>query len=251
MKAHLIILLIISVIALIPVGVDGGYNSSGLRFFVRVGLVQLRVYPPGRLLSRLTQKTKKPKKKKPPTSAELEEQKPEKPKSKPKMSKDDIFSLLKMGLKAMSRFRRKLTVDYLRIHITVASGDPFKTAMGYGTASAALSAAIPLAEGAFNITERDFGVSCDFLAEKAQPDFWLTASIQIWEILYVGAAFAIDFLKNKRKKKRAAAQADDPSTERTDTNGKTSYRRPDGNDSEQYQGNGGREHHRGRSHNNA
>lgn len=247
MKALLIILLVLSVIALLPVGIDGGYSKKGLRLFVRMGPFSLRLVPAGRLVASFS-KPKQPKKPKPVKEKPVKKERPK----KPKMSKDELFALIKMGLDTLGRFRRKLTIDYLRIHITIAGGDPFSTAMGYGAANAALSSAIPLAEGAFNITERDFGVSCDFLAEKTDIDFWLTASIQIWEILYVGTAFAIDFLKYKRReKKKTAAAAGDLTTERTDTNGKTSYRRPDRNDPQQDKGNGGREHHSRRSHNNA
>ena len=248
MKALLIILLVLSVIALIPVGVDGGYNKKGLRLFIRIGPFSLRLIPAGRLVASFT-KPDKPKKPKPIKEKSAEKKKPE----KPKLSKDELFALIKMGLNALSRFRRKLTIDYLRIHITIAASDPFSAAMGYGAANAALSAIVPLAERAFNITEKDFSTSCDFLAEKTDIDFWLTASIQIWEILYVATAFGIDFLKHKRseKKNSAPATAGDWATERTDTNGKTSYRRPDRNDPEQDKGNGGRKHHSRRPHNDA
>lgn len=246
MKALLIILLVLSVIALLAVGIDGGYNKDGLRLYIRFGPFNLRVVPAGRLLSDVSKRKKpKPKTKKPVKEKTAAE--------KTKISRDELFALIKMALNALGRFRRKLTVDYLRIHITTAADDPFKAAVGYGAANAALSALISMAERAFIITESDFASSCDFLADKTEIDFWLTTSIQIWEIIYVAAAFGIDYLKHKKssEKKKAAAGKGSLTTERTDTNGKTSHRRPDGNDPEQDKGNGGRKHHCRRSNNNA
>ena len=238
-------------LALIPVGVDGGYNADGPAAYLKLGFLSIKVYPPGRLVSSIMAAASKPKKPKKTKAKPVTEEPEKEKKKKPKMTKDDIFALLKMALSALSRFRHKLSIDYLRLHVTIAADDPYKTAMAYGAANAALSAAVPLLDGAFNITEQDFGVSSDFLAEKTQIDVWLTASIQIWEILYVAAAFAIDFLKHKRKQKKDASEQTRSTSERTDTNGQTSNRRPHGNDPEQDKGNGGREHHSRRSHNHA
>ena len=202
MKTLLIILVVLSVIALIPVGVDGGYNSKGLSLYLRIGIINIRAIPPGFFVSGVTNRKPKTKKPKPPKAALTEKHK--KPK-KPNPSREEIFALIKLVLKALSRFRHKLTVDYLRLHFTAASGDPFSTAMSYGTANAALSAAIPLAENAFNIRERDFAAYCDFLADSPSYDLWLTTSIRFWEILYVAAATGIDFLKLQRSRKKAAA----------------------------------------------
>ena len=41
MKTLLIILVVLSVIALIPVGVDGGYNSKGLSLYLRIGIINI------------------------------------------------------------------------------------------------------------------------------------------------------------------------------------------------------------------
>ena len=251
MKALLIILVVLSVLALIPVGVDGGYGAGGPLAYLKLGFFSIRVFPPGKLVASIMKAASKPKKPKRKKVEPIEEEPAEPKKPKPKPGKDEIIALAKMALSALSRFRHKLSIDYLRLHVNIAADDPYKTAMAYGAANAALSAAVPLLDGAFNITEQDIGVSCDFLAEKMQIDVWLTASIQIWEILYVAAAFAIDFIKNKKKQKRDGSEHTQSTSERTDTNGQTSNRRSDGDNPEQDKGNGGREHHRRRSHNHA
>ncbi len=197
MKALLIILLVLIVIGLLPVGVDGGYNADGFKLYIRIGPLNIRAVPAGGLMSKLIKsKAKKPKKLMKKADLPHEEEKPK----KPRMTKEYIITLIKLGLKALGRFRRKLTVDYLSIHLTIAADDPFKTAISYGAVTATFYSAIQLAEKIFNITERDFGVSCNYLADKTAVNFWITASIQIWEILYVAAITGIEFFKLKKKK---------------------------------------------------
>ena len=66
MKTLLIILVVLSVIALIPVGVDGGYNSKGLSLYLRIGIINIRAIPPGFFVSGVTNRKPKTKKPKPP-----------------------------------------------------------------------------------------------------------------------------------------------------------------------------------------
>ncbi len=197
MKALIVILIVLSVFLLIPVGVNVGYDGSSLTLHARIGLISLKILPHKK-------KRKKPKKAKPKKVETEIQEKPVKKQRKKKsaIGKDDIFALIKMGLKALGSFRRHLSIDYLRLHYTFASDDPFKTALGYGYGCAAMGSITPLVESAFNIKERDFSTSVDFLAEKPFFDFWITTSIQIWEILYIAAAFGIDFLKHKHRQKK-------------------------------------------------
>lgn len=193
MKTFLIIFIILSVLLLIPCGIDAGYDGRAFHLYARFGFINLKLFP----------KKEKPLKPKPPKPAK---DKKEKKKEKPPMGKDEIFALIKMGLKSLGRFKRRLSVNYLRLHYTAAAGDPFKAAMAYGLGSTFMGTVVPLAEGAFNIKERDFSVSVDFLAEKPVFDFRLITSIQIWEILYIAFAFGIDFLKHWLGKKKKGKQ---------------------------------------------
>lgn len=198
MKALLIIFIIIAVFLLIPLGINGGYNGSDLSLRARLGIISIKILP----RKKKHKKPKKPKRKKAPEQSPPEEAANEPEAKKGGMSKEEIFALIKMGLKALSGFRRHLSIDYLRIHFTFASNDPFKTAMGYGYGCAVMGTLVPAVEAAFNIKERDFNTSVDFLAEKPYFDFWITTSIQIWEILYIAGAFGIDFLKHKLQQRK-------------------------------------------------
>lgn len=206
MKALLIILIVLTVIALLPIGVDGGYRDNVLELNIKGGPFLIRMLP---------KKKKVPKPKKPRRKKEIDVT----AKKKKRFDKHQLIGIIKAGLKTLGRLRRKLSIDYLRIHCTFASDDPAMTAIGYGMANGVMAAIVPLTEGAFNIRERDFGFSFDFLAEKPVIDVWLTATLRVWEIIYIAAAFGIDFLKLKRQKKRRIRIK-----ERNELNGQTSDR---------------------------
>lgn len=213
MKTLLIIVIVLTVIALLPFGVDGGLRGKKLFFSVKVGFLNIRLLPNKEkqimaIFSKMLKKTDK-------IDDFIEE---DEKKRKKGFETKQMLDIIKPALKALGRFRRKLVVDYLRIHYTVATGDPADTAIAYGIASSALGAVIPMVDSAFTIRNRDVGISADFLSDSSGFDFWLTATFQVWEIIYIAAAFGIDLLILKRKNHKAQAK------ERNDFNGQTSDR---------------------------
>jgi len=200
LRALVIVLLVLTVLMLVPLGVDGGYNGRSLILGIRIGLFNIRILPRKEKKYK-PPKHKKPKKQKKPSKIEEEE-----PEDKKPLDKKKLAALVKAALKVLGRLKRKLRVDYIRIHYTFASDDPFDTAMGFGASSAAIGAFLPLIDNAFVINERDIGTSFDFLTDKPRFDFWITMSIQIWEILYLAIVFGIDFLilriKHRRKNRK-------------------------------------------------
>lgn len=238
LKALIIVLLILTVLLLTPVGVDGGYDGKNLVLAARLGFLNIRILPMRKKPKKLKiSKPKKDRKKSADDDAE--------PKKKKSFDFKEIKKLIPIALKALGRFRRKLRIDYLRIHYVFATDDPFKTAMGFGASSAALSTILPLIDNAFEINERDVGTSFDFSSNKSSYDVWLTMDIRIWEVFYIAIAFGIDYLKLKRKEKREDKQEDTQENEpeekkknikenkrknrtrKEEPNGKTSNRRPD------------------------
>lgn len=200
MKALFIVLLIASVLALIPLGVDGGYaTGKGSTLRVRIGLFTFCILP----------KKKEPKVRKP--------AKPEKPGKKkkglPKLTNRGWIRLIKAALHALSQLREKLMVQYLRFRFTVASSDPFKTAISFGYASGAAASFIPLLNKAFTIEEPDIGPSFDFTATKPKVDVWITASVFVWQVLYVAAVLVIEYLKIKKQYALATTDKNEKTTE--------------------------------------
>ncbi|PKM73864.1 MAG: hypothetical protein CVU91_02115 [Firmicutes bacterium HGW-Firmicutes-16] len=193
MKAFVIVILILTVLLLIPLGVDCGYSGGKLVFGIRLGFFNVRLYP-GKLTH---QKRRTPKKK----SVKKKQRQGDTQKEKVPLDRKELFDLIKT-LKVLARLRRKLHVDYLRIRYTFATDDPFNTAMGFGLSSSAMGAVMPLIENAFDIGERDIGTSFDFLSDRPVFDCWLTLTIQVWEVFYIALAFGTDYLKFNHKRKR-------------------------------------------------
>ena len=189
-------LLVLTVLLLIPLGIDGGYNGEKLILGVRIGLLNIRIFP--RAPRHAEPKIQKKKVRKTRNGTQL----PEKPSEKKPQMMKEYMALAKIGLKTLGRLRRKLHVDFFRLHYTFATDDPFNTAVGYGMSSAALGAIMPLLDEAFDIDERDIGTSFDFLSDRPAFDCWMTLTIHVWEVFYIAIAFGIDYLKLKLQQKK-------------------------------------------------
>lgn len=198
MKALLIILLVLTGILLIPLGIDGGYREKTFILGVKIGPVNLKILPMSDkgFLAKMLKTEKKPRTKK-------AGQKPEKPEEEKKTwSFEEILDIIRIGLGALGRFRRRLNIDYLRIWCSVSASDPFDTAMRYGIIRAAVAAYYPLIDGAFNVKERDYSVTPDFISGKTKVEVWLTTTINLLDLFYIAIAFGIDYLKLRKKQKR-------------------------------------------------
>jgi hypothetical protein len=200
---------VLAAILLVPVGVEAGYERNNTELSARVGPFRIKIFP------------KKEKPKKPPKKPVYKEEEAEKEK-KP-LDLDKIVSLIKPGVRALKRIRRRLSVDFLALHYTAAASDPFDAALQYGKVSAAAGVLLPLLEEAVKIRERDFDINVSFETEKPELYMRVVASLQTWEILYIGFAFLAEHLKGKHKKRR-----ENRAEERKSENGQASYQRLDG-----------------------
>ena len=196
MKAFFIVLLVLTVLALIPLGVSGGWaTGQSVTLDVRIGFVLLHILP-----KKKTAKPAKPKretKKKGGIAA---------------LSKKGKLELIKAVLRTLGHLREKLRVEYLRFHFTMASDDPFKTAMGFGIVSSAAASFVPLLDDAFDIEQRDIVSAFNFTSTKSQTDVWITASLLFWQLIYIAAVLGIDYLKIK--KQYTTGPADSPETDK-------------------------------------
>ncbi len=188
----LAIALVLTVLNLLPVGVDAAYTDETFSLAARVGPLRLRLLPkppdakPGKA------KTKKPKKKK------------EKKKSAPPDAQM-LFNLAELGLQALDRLRQKLHVWLLRLVFVSGAPDPYDTALTFGCVNAALGALTPLAERTLCIDERDIQTGVDFDAERPRIDARIVCTIRIGQIVVIALAFGVGFLKQKMHSKQARA----------------------------------------------
>ena len=176
----LAIALVLTVLNLLPVGVDAAYADEAFSLAARIGPFRLRLLP--------KPPDAKPKKKKP--------QKPKKEKPKKKSASPDIRTILvlaKLGLQALNRFRQRLRVQLLRL------------GFAFGYVNAALGALTPLAERALRIDERDIQTGVDFQAGQPRIDARIVCTIRIGQIVAIALAFGVGFLKQKMHSKQARA----------------------------------------------
>lgn len=187
----LAIALVLTVLNLLPVGVDAAYADETFSLAARIGPFRLRLLP--------KPPDAKPKKK---------PQKPKKEKPKKKYAPPDIRTILvlaKLGLQALNRFRQRLRVQLLRLVFVSGAPDPYDTALAFGYVNAALGALTPLAERALRIDERDIQTGVDFQAGQPRIDARIVCTIRIGQIVVIALAFGVGFLKQKMHSKQARA----------------------------------------------
>ena len=184
------ILLLLFFLALTRHGVVAEYSEDGIDVAVKIGFIKIRIIPFKKRIKQPKQKIEKKKKKK-----------KEKPKPEPETEKkggtiENIKALIPAVKDALGSLRRKLSIDLLIVRFTSAGGEnPYMAALAFGGAWAGFGFLIPFLENFFVIKKRDlracanFGITEPVIYVKAQ------LTMALWEIVYIGARFAIAFLK--------------------------------------------------------
>lgn len=194
MKALLITLVILGAIVFLVIGVDVKYSDEGLALSARIGPLKIKLLP-------REERAKKPKPVKKKKEKEQAEKKP--------VDKELIKSIIPLGLDALGRLRRKLSIDMLALHFKAGNGDPYDTVLQYGRVTAALSVLLPALETAVTIRDRDIRTSFDFESEKPYIMVHIIATLAIWELIYIAFHFGIGFIKLSRRLKRESAPETD------------------------------------------
>lgn len=186
----LAIALVLTVLNLLPMGVDAAYADETFSLAVRIGPFRLRLLP--------KPPDAKPKKERP--------RKPKKEKPKKRSASPDlktILGLVQLGLQALDRLRQRLRVRLLRLVFVSGAPDPYDTALAFGYVNAALGALTPLAERTLRIDERDIQTGVDFQTERPRIDAHIVCTIRIGQIVVIALAFGAGFLKQKMHSKQA------------------------------------------------
>lgn len=187
----LAIALVLTVLNLLPVGVDAAYADEVFSLAARIGPFRLRLLPKSPDAKPKKEKPQKPKKEKPKKSAALDIK--------------TILGLVKLGLQALDRLRQRLRVRLLRLVFVSGAPDPYDTALAFGCVNAALGALTPLAERTLRIDERDIQTGVDFQTERPRIDARIVCTIRIGQIVVIVLAFGAGFLKQKLHSKQARA----------------------------------------------
>ena len=204
----LIALGVLTLIAILPIGVSAIYNEDGPRVSVIAGPLRLLVFP-------LKQKEKKEKTQKQEEKAKPQKTKKTSTKTKEKKKKkggsiDDFLPIVDAVLDFVAAFGRRLRINHLQLKLILAGGDPSDLALNYGKGWAALGNLMPLLERAFVIKKRDLEVECDFLADKtaiiARLDLTITIG-RIFSLLIIRGIPIVRELIKLLKKLKGGAKA--------------------------------------------
>ena len=196
----LVALLILFLLAILPLGASVLYDEDGPRVRILAGPVKIQVFP----------MKKKAKKDKPKKEAEKKPAKGAKSGAKPKSGGawTDFLPLVRIALDLLNDFRRKLRVNELKLHLTMAGDDPCDLAVNYGRMNASLAALIAQLERFLVIKKRDVHIDCDFAADETVILARLDLTITLGRILSIAAVYGvkglITFLNIKKQREGGA-----------------------------------------------
>ena len=199
---------ILLALAVLPLGVRIRYNDAGFVLKVIAGPLKITVIPGRKKPKKQKVKQKKQKAVQTAESAGSEERPPQPPKAQPEQkerggSLTRFLPLVKLGLKFLGDFRRKLRLDNLYLRLILAGDDPCDLAVNYGRIWAAVGNLMPQLERLFVIKQRDIQVECDFTATElcvvAHLDITITLGWLLVLALYYGIRILFELLSMKRK----------------------------------------------------
>ena len=195
-------------LAILPLGIHVRYNEAGFLLRVIAGPLKITVFPRKKKPKKQKAKQKKQNAEKSPESTDSGDNPPQPPKplSEPKEKGGSLtrfLPLVRLGLKFLGDFRRKLRVDNLCLRLILAGDDPCDLAVNYGRVWAAASNLMPQLERLFVIKKRDIQVECDFTAEEISVIAHVDITITLGRLLTMAVVYGIrvlfEFLSMKRK----------------------------------------------------
>ena len=199
---------IVLILAVLPLGVRVRYNSAGLILRVIAGPLKITVFPRKKKPKKQKVKQKKPKEEQNAEPSASEDKPPQPPEAQPEQKEKGgsiarFLPFIKLGLKFLGDFRRKLRLDNLYVRLILAGDDPCDLAVNYGRIWAAVGNLMPQLEWLFVIKKRDIQVECDFTAAEtcvvAHLDITITLGRLLVLALVYGVRVLIEFLSMKRK----------------------------------------------------
>ncbi len=205
----LIALAVLVLLAILPLGASVLYDEDGPRVRVVAGPLKIQVFPLKKKPKKNKPKAEKPKKDKKPKKAAPEGEKPEPfPKPKTGGSWTDFLPLVRVALDLLNDLRRKLRVDHLKLHLTLAGDDPCDLAVNYGRMNASLATLIAQLERFLVIKKRDVHIDCDFAASETVILARLDLTITLGRLLSIAAVYGVraltTFLKIKKQREGGA-----------------------------------------------
>ncbi len=164
------------------------YDDQGFSVLIRYLFLRIR-FP----------KAQKPSKAKNPSPSDDE--------GKRRGSYRNLISLLQLVVRCVGKLLKAVRVRNLEVDAVIASEDPFKTAMLFGTSGVGVGLLLPLLEKHFRLKRKTINVNANF--EETEPTIFLRAdcSVLLIQLLAIALVFAYNFLKEQ--KMRSSSQRKD------------------------------------------
>ncbi len=202
---------IVTLLAILPLGVRVLYDADGAVVKIVLGPVKFTVFPrPEKEKKPPKEKPKKAEKKAPSQDESLPQ--PPQPPAQPKPAKKekggslrDFIPFVKLALDFLGDFRRKLRMKELYLRLIMASEDPADLAINYGKTWTAVGNLLPALDRWFVIKKKDVEVECDFTASETKVIARAELTITLGRLLTLAAVYGCRGLKefivfrNKRK----------------------------------------------------
>ena len=221
----LVTLGILTLLAILPLGVSVRYDEDGAVVKLIAGPVRITLFPRPKKdkKTKKEKNTKKQPKKNPQTEMPKQEQAAQTEKTDEKKADGqrtqaakkggpitDFLPLVQIGLDMLGAFRRRLRVNVLELKLVMAADDPCDLAVNYGRAWAAVGNLMPRLERIFVIKKRNIEVECDFETAKtlitARLDLTITLGRILATVVVYGVKALFEFLKIKNKRKGGASK---------------------------------------------
>ena len=202
---------IVTLLAILPLGVRILYDADGAVVKIVLGPVKITVFPrPEKEKKPPKEKPKKLEKKAPSQDENLPQ--PPQPPAQPKPAKEekggslrDFIPFVTLALDFLGDFRRKLRMKELYLRLIMASEDPADLAINYGKTWTAVGNLLPVLDRWFVIKKKDVEVECDFTASETKVIARAEVTITLGRLLTLVAVYGCRGLKefivfrNKRK----------------------------------------------------
>ena len=166
------ILIVLWLLGRIRVGAAVKYSEAGFFLNVKAGPARLQILP-----SKPSKKENKPRQKKKTAEKSAVPDETVKPKRSVKDTVSVVLEFLPLVGEAAGRFKRKIRVDYVELHVIWGAPDPADAAKGFGIGNAVMGILWSAVEHNFNVKKHDLSVDVDF--DRESPEFIGAAQITI------------------------------------------------------------------------
>lgn len=210
MKILLIVLLVVVALLLligcIRVGGVLEYAEEGVLVQLRIGPVNIPIFPPKRKKG----EGKEGRQKRPGKKKTKEDRKPKGEKEPPRRKRGgrlaQLQTWLPLGIEALGKLKRYVRIDELFLDYTISGrSDPARAAILYGRLCAGGGAVAELLERHFDVRSRRFSARVDFMAEHALVYAKLSLSFTIGQLVYMALSLgwkAVGIYRNANQNRK-------------------------------------------------